>query len=485
MNNSLNSDLPTNSQEIDGELSSEDTPSQSPKKQNNSSRKKFVNEREEDIHENDRSRSALDDDSQQVRLNQETTDGELSGKERQLSTSNKDNSGTVTDDEVTNLLFAKLPKTTNRSEQIEMQRRYMTVTTPVNEEISRGNEVTDINADTEIQSQITESNHTGNNNESQRAASIQKGKKRVARALLVDEGADDSSGSSDDSHSSSSSSESSSDVSTDEELKQLLRRKRKHKGARKYKPRKRKYKRSRSGSTSRSKLNKKKCKESSSIEDRPEFRRALDKRLRELGYSADGRGTGNRDRSRSHTPGKTFTPDKVIKSPSDTTLYVPAVKKAGVIESIPSARDVESQISEQLNNIRFNLPGRTEDARMVQLFDGANMDNPQPGTSGEKPENLVAAAKEAANQAIVQGEKLINPTGQYSGINVVDHLGTEILDDDQFIHITSHVDSSIREKIRRGEYIELEKLLKRNRTSGLDKDNGDMTLDVDTRDGHT
>ena len=66
----------------------------------------------------------------------------------------------------------------------------------------------------------------------------------------------------------------------------------------------------------------------------------------------------------------------------------------------------------------------------------------------------------------------------------MDYLGLKIRDDDEFVHITSHIDPNLRQKIQRGEYVELEKLIKRNRTSGFDNDR-DLALDIVTKDGHT
>ena len=77
----------------------------------------------------------------------------------------------------------------------------------------------------------------------------------------------------------------------------------------------------------------------------------------------------------------------------------------------------------------------------------------------EESENLIAARK-----IVVDSEKfaaavepppkgMLNP----SYFDVVKK--TDDMDDDQFFHLACHVDSSLKAKIERGEYVELEKLL--------------------------
>ena len=282
---------------------------------------------------------------------------------------------------------------------------------------------------------------------------------------------------------SGSTSGSSSDDSTDEEIRRLLRKKRKKKRReRKYRPKKRKYKRSRSRSRSRSKTHKKKRR---GIEDQPEFQEALDRKLREMGYRKDEAGK----KSRESTPkGKNYV--AVVKSPSEGgTIYKQAVRRSIDVNQIPTARITEQEVTEQLNQIRLQTTGERVDTRRVVETGESSGTEPVPGTSFDRPENLIAAAKESANAAIIQAEKfkakIANPTGQSQFLNVVDNIGTGVKDDDEFVHIHSHVDLALKDKIRRGEYVDLEKLLKKNRTTGLDREPKDMSLDIITKDGHT
>ena len=131
--------------------------------------------------------------------------------------------------------------------------------------------------------------------------------------------------------SSSSSSSGATGSSTDEEIERLIRKK-KMKKRNKYKPKKRKYKRSRSRSKSRSKSHKKKRKYD--LESHPDFQHILQKKLQEL-RRQDEPDRNRRDASSTREGGKKDVITKtnvaaspLIKSPSEATIYAPAVKRA-------------------------------------------------------------------------------------------------------------------------------------------------------------
>ena len=54
-------------------------------------------------------------------------------------------------------------------------------------------------------------------------------------------------------------------------------------------------------------------------------------------------------------------------------------------------------------------------------------------------------------------------------------------EDDEFFHITCHVDPNMKAKIGKGEYVDLKKLLPKDRMRG----NDDQTLTLVNKDGHT
>ena len=303
----------------------------------------------------------------------------------------------------------------------------------------------------------------------QKVSSIKKGIERVRRVLNVISDDDSTSSSS----SSSSLSESESSESSDSEPRRKRSKKKRGKKYRKYRLKKRKYKRARSRSRN---LRKKRKVTVGDLESRPEFQEALDRRLRELGY---GEGSADdpqerRGRSRSRTPAGKLPSQPIIKSPSVDTIYVPAVARAdqSIINKVPSAQITEKQVAEQLNKLRLQFAGTSGgDRRNVEVT--------------QDQEHYPESADRAIIQAGKFKAKINNPNGEFNCCNLVDSAPGVVRDDDEFIHISSDVDLSIKDRIRRGEFVELEKLLKRNKTLGMDITDQQMTLDVVTREGHT
>ena len=68
----------------------------------------------------------------------------------------------------------------------------------------------------------------------------------------------------------------------------------------------------------------------------------------------------------------------------------------------------------------------------------------------------------------------------FSGVRKISEQ--EVIDNDEFFHVTCHVDKSLTQKIQNGEYVDLEKLLVKDRFC---KCSNDDCLEFVTRDGHT
>ena len=106
------------------------------------------------------------------------------------------------------------------------------------------------------------------------------------------------------------------------------------------------------------------------------------------------------------------------------------------------------------------------------------IEEPKPGTSqesGDSEKDRLDAAKERANQMILEAERyrasIEKPQGKQPEIS-----------DDDFFHLTCHVDNTIRSKIEKGEFVELEKLLPNDRMGSQHK--SDNRLDLVHRDGY-
>ena len=144
-----------------------------------------------------------------------------------------------------------------------------------------------------------------------------------------------------------------------------------------------------------------------------------------------------------------------VKSPSDTTLYTPAMKKR------VEGTNMINRFSDFVESIRLET---TVGSAEPEAVNSPPVD-PQPGTSGTRDriraEPAVISnsrpnrAKETADNILLQVGKfkadIISPKGIYHNVINEDN-------DDDFFHVTCHIDSVMCEKIERGEFVDLEKL---------------------------
>ena len=194
--------------------------------------------------------------------------------------------------------------------------------------------------------------------------------------------------------------------------------------------------------------------------------------------------------------GKTIPNVPHIKSPSDTTVYAPALRHSlevnqvhGMgVPSINFPRDsilvgnAEQQMGNQV--ARF-----VEQVRMQTTADSrrslARDDEPQPSTSqqasGEQAQQI-DQARNLANDMVLQAEKFKAAVAPLPGMLETPHSQVNMVSvDDQFFHISCHIEQSLKEKIERGEFIELERLLTKPQHS---YQNG-QKLELFSKDGNT
>ena len=163
------------------------------------------------------------------------------------------------------------------------------------------------------------------------------------------------------------------------------------------------------------------------------------------------RGTGtNTGSAASQTP---KIPDKrvkttvsLVKSPSDTTLYAPALRRVEVREdNLNRQRELIDKISNFVEDVRLEESAK----RTSQAHDVNAAGNAEPSTSRSD-----RAAHKLAEKIVVQAEQfkasIAPPKGMDKSLSETD---------DDFFHITCHVDPSLKEKIEQGGFMELEKLL--------------------------
>ena len=159
-----------------------------------------------------------------------------------------------------------------------------------------------------------------------------------------------------------------------------------------------------------------------------------------------------------------------VKSPSDTTLYAPGLNKS---DKMNIQDELIEKISDFVEGVRLSSATNTNRRR--------SQDEPRAGTSSQSPMDArkeMKQAHEAANDLILEADRYkaeINPP-KGNGFNSIEVVRNErffigvgdgkpdvIFEDDDFFHITCHVEPGLRIKIERGEYVDLERLLVKDR----------------------
>ena len=181
--------------------------------------------------------------------------------------------------------------------------------------------------------------------------------------------------------------------------------------------------------------------------------------------------------SNNNTPQRRVASSPFIKSPSDSTLYTPALRRLapGDQSSLgtlrdhlnPNSNDVIEKISNFVESIR--LEGSAKKSSDKQSTPAGGRKRSREADSREEEEQR---AKKVADRIILESEKfkanLVAPTGMLPlEINSDIELLRKLDNDDDFFHISCHIEPCLRAKIERGEFIELDKLLPDDKTGGM------------------
>ena len=162
---------------------------------------------------------------------------------------------------------------------------------------------------------------------------------------------------------------------------------------------------------------------------------------------------------------------------------------ARIKTQLESVQDITNQVSKFIEGIRLQTEalGVTNASRRDTSNSTQSQDDILIDEAHAKSEQKILEAehfKAAINTppgmntksgTFAMAHEMTNQNSQLQGESVI---GIDV--DDQFFHITCHVDQNLRTKIQKGEYVDLEKLLpksKFNRTN-------DNKLDLVYRDGH-
>ena len=163
-----------------------------------------------------------------------------------------------------------------------------------------------------------------------------------------------------------------------------------------------------------------------------------------------------------------FNSNRIMKSPSDTMIYAPLLVRKDVNLNRKQDTPIEEQVSRFVENIRLNnlspgqkrnacdgevLPGpsRLADLTSDGLTDGDHnrAGDPQPR---DDMDARVQLAKDKAQNLIVEAEQFKTAVNLLQSIadNPFYHSEGPVREDDDFFHITCHVDPVIKGKIKRG-----------------------------------
>ena len=197
----------------------------------------------------------------------------------------------------------------------------------------------------------------------------------------------------------------------------------------------------------------------------------MDEKLKQAknDWLAEQQGEG-RNKGGSNVRRKEVNSHKVVKSPSDTTIYRPAIRRQDQEHILSVPRNEPINMGDQIANfvagirLQETTPQRERDPEMVQPGTSANAD------AGE----AYTAAKRRSENTILEAEKykemIAEPPGEcrdplIMNVNaatntpmLVQNIGTGLSDDD-FFHLTCHIEPSLVAKIEKGEFVQLDKLL--------------------------
>ena len=172
-----------------------------------------------------------------------------------------------------------------------------------------------------------------------------------------------------------------------------------------------------------------------------------------------------------------------VKSPSDTTLYTPALQKVNekqqaspVLATGPNQSNVIEQISNFVDHMHIQTARGDQDGDRRKVVPSHDKQTPSTsrGIAGDDEEDQQSeqtVARRKADRMLIQAEQFKATVTPPKGNTVISHdeKYQQLLqlihdnEDDKFFHLTCHVDQTLRLKIEAGEFIELERLLPKTR----------------------
>ena len=198
-----------------------------------------------------------------------------------------------------------------------------------------------------------------------------------------------------------------------------------------------------------------------------------------------------------------------VKSPSDTTIYAPAFNQKLNSPMVEFLNDLASN-AQQINQSRpLIVPGKVGDNtsivgsradgditnQIINFIKGIRVETaaspagvikePVPTTSNTR-EDQIEVARKKANDSIIEAERFkaaVNAPPGTTQINISNRL-SDLDIDDQFFHVTCHLDDGLKGKIEQGEFVELDRLLPKVRNGRAGSQN-EHKMDLIYKDGHS
>ena len=242
------------------------------------------------------------------------------------------------------------------------------------------------------------------------------------------------------------------------------------------------------------------------------------KRSEETGRKSDSDGAGKADEGNLKTK-KSAGQSPLIKSPSDTTIYAPALKQKlnKPIDGLPVVLENElpegnqSQINQMISNFVDNV--RLEQVNRDNVVDLQERERRKASSAPQQSNEDLEDAQSRASRAVIEAEKfrasLVNPgmlesvpqafdnqlltqEPDFQRVNLgnIPNIGSGVSDDD-FFHLTCHIEPGLIHKIEKGEFVELEKLVPKdkhvkggedNRLEWVQKDGGTFLVPAVNKD---
>ena len=171
----------------------------------------------------------------------------------------------------------------------------------------------------------------------------------------------------------------------------------------------------------------------------------------------------------------------MVKSPLDTTIYAPALKRLEIEKHKPD--EIMERISNFVEEIRLQTVDHSASLNKFIMSDKNISGDKEGNVDGAKEQdketngNLEETNLEVARRIVADAENFkatVKPPPKGNGFLDKIPRGEDHMDDDDYFYLVCHVDSGLKAKIEKGEYIDLERLLpkKRNSRGGRTISNG-------------